>query len=102
MTHHGAGLRQVLLKENQDSKTIDTLIENLKTNYETADLNEAEMFVLNYVKKLTIAPNTIAQTDIEQLKNQGFDDRGIHDICSVAAYFAFVNRIANGLGVELE
>ncbi len=24
------------------------------------------------------------------------------DICSVAAYYAFANRIADGLGVELE
>jgi uncharacterized peroxidase-related enzyme len=78
------------------------LILNLKTDYQKADLSEEETVVLNYVKKLTIMPNTIDLADIERLKKQGFDDRGIHDICSVAAYFAFVNRIANGLGVELE
>jgi alkylhydroperoxidase family enzyme len=32
----------------------------------------------------------------------GFDDEGIHDACAIIAYFAFVNRIADGLGVELE
>ena len=37
-----------------------------------------------------------------RLRGAGFDDRGIHDICAVTAYFAFVNRIADGLGVELE
>lgn len=31
----------------------------------------------------------------------GFDDRAVHDMCAVVAYFAFVNRIADGLGVEL-
>jgi hypothetical protein len=30
------------------------------------------------------------------------DDRAIHDICAVTAYFNFVNRIADGLGVDLE
>ena len=30
------------------------------------------------------------------------DDRAIHDICVTTAYFTFVNRIADGLGVELE
>ena len=40
--------------------------------------------------------------DIDRLRGAGFDDRGIHDICAVTAYFAFVNRIADGLGVELE
>jgi alkylhydroperoxidase family enzyme len=33
---------------------------------------------------------------------KGFDDRAIHDICAITAYYAFVNRIADGLGVELE
>ncbi len=30
------------------------------------------------------------------------EDRAIHDACAIVAYFAFVNRIADGLGVELE
>lgn len=40
--------------------------------------------------------------DISFLRTQGFDDRAIHDICAITAYYAFVNRIADGLGVELE
>ena len=40
--------------------------------------------------------------DVEQLRSRGLDDRGIHDICAITAYFAFVNRMADGLGVELE
>jgi len=102
MTHHGAGLRQILLNEEQDTGSIETLIINLKQDYQKADLTEEEKAVLNYSNKLTIRPHTIDQADIEILKNHGYDDRGIHDICSVVAYFAFVNRIANGLGVELE
>ena len=44
----------------------------------------------------------VSQTDVEALRLSGFDDRGIHDICAITAYFAFVNRIADGLGVEME
>ena len=40
--------------------------------------------------------------DIEALRSQGFDDLAIHDIVVVASYYAFVNRVADGLGVELE
>lgn len=36
------------------------------------------------------------------LRAAGFDDRAIHDICAVTAYYAFVNRMADGLGVDLE
>ena len=41
-------------------------------------------------------------TDIEALREAGFDDRAILDVCQVASYYAFVNRLADGLGVELE
>ena len=40
--------------------------------------------------------------DVEALRRYGFDDRASHDACAIVAYFNFVNRIADGLGVELE
>jgi alkylhydroperoxidase family enzyme len=42
------------------------------------------------------------RADIDRLRGAGFDDRAIHDACAVIGYFAFVNRIADGLGVEME
>ena len=61
-----------------------------------------ERALLAYADKLTAAPATIAQGDIDALRAAGLDDRAIHDACAIVAYFAFVNRIADGLGVELE
>lgn len=58
--------------------------------------------MLDYALRLTQRPHEIDEQDISRLREQGFDDRGIHDICAITAYFAFVNRIADGLGVELE
>lgn len=58
--------------------------------------------MLDYAVKLTESPARIDQTDVEGLRATGFDDRAVHDICSIVAYFAFVNRIADGLGVEME
>ena len=40
--------------------------------------------------------------DIEDLRLHGFDDLAVHDIVVVTSYYAFVNRVADGLGVELE
>ena len=62
----------------------------------------ADRALLEYADKLTRTPGAITATDVERLRVAGFDDRAIHDVCSVVAYFAFVNRIADGLGVELE
>jgi len=36
------------------------------------------------------------------VRDAGFGDQAIHDICAITACYAFVNRIADGLGVELE
>ncbi len=58
--------------------------------------------MLDYSAKLTRRPWDIAETDIENLRAAGFDDRAILDIAQVVAYYAYVNRIADGLGVTLE
>ena len=42
------------------------------------------------------------EADVDGLRRAGFDDNAILDIVQVASYFAFVNRMADGLGVELE
>ena len=58
--------------------------------------------MLDYAVKLTRTPESMERSDTDALRPHGFDDRAIHDICAVTSYFAFVNRIADGLGVELE
>ena len=60
------------------------------------------MSMLAYVEKLTARPQDIATEDVDSLRSAGFTDRDIHDICEVAAYYAYVNRISDGLGVQLE
>jgi uncharacterized peroxidase-related enzyme len=68
----------------------------------TADVAPADRAMLDYALALTQAPHTVTAERVVALRDAGFDDRGIHDICTVTAYYAFVNRIADGLGVELE
>lgn len=58
--------------------------------------------MLVYAARLTCEPGRIGKEDVDLLREAGFSDRAIHDICTVTAYFAFVNRLADGLGVELE
>ena len=102
MHHHGAGLRRILTAKRVDEAERETLVGALGSDYRTADLSAADRAMLDYVIKLTQRPNEVIAEDVESLRRQGFDDRAIHDICAITAYFAFVNRIADGLGVELE
>ncbi len=58
--------------------------------------------MLGYAVKLTATPQSVTQSDVIELRNVGFTDTDILHICEVVAYYAYVNRIADGLGVELE
>ena len=58
--------------------------------------------MLDYAVKLTRDPGGMTRADAETLRDAGFDDAAILDICQVTAYYAYVNRLADGLGVELE
>jgi uncharacterized protein YciW len=60
------------------------------------------MAMLDYASKLTIYPKDMIKEDVERLREIGYSDRGILDINQIISYFAYVNRIADGLGVELE
>lgn len=57
---------------------------------------------MDYALKLTRTPADVVQEDVASLREAGLSDRAIHDAAAVTAYFNFVNRIALGLGVELE
>lgn len=40
--------------------------------------------------------------DLDTLRAHGWDDRAIHDATQVVAFFNYITRIADGLGVEPE
>ncbi len=58
--------------------------------------------MLDYAVKLTLTPWKVGEVDIEHLREVGFDQTAILDICQVVSYYNYVNRLADGLGVELE
>jgi uncharacterized peroxidase-related enzyme len=68
----------------------------------TAGLDSRRTAILEYATKLTVSPATVTPGDVAALKAVGCRDRDILDLCEVIAYYAYVNRIANGLGVEVE
>jgi uncharacterized peroxidase-related enzyme len=80
----------------------EVLVAALAEDPARAPLSDADRAMLAYAAKLTRSPAEMCSEDAAALRAAGFDDRAIHDICAITAYFAFVNRIADGLGVELE
>lgn len=80
----------------------DDLLARIETDWRTAGVSEKRSVMLDYVEKLTIRPWEVSEVDVEALRTAGFSDRDILDVCEVAAYYAYVNRIADGLGVAFE
>ena len=71
-------------------------------DYTKANLSRADRVLLDHVAKLTREPWAMTESDIHALREVGFSDGAIHDLTFVAGYYAFVNRLADGLGVEIE
>jgi len=44
----------------------------------------------------------MTRKDVDALRAAGFNDADVLAIAEVVGYYAYVNRIADGLGVELE
>lgn len=94
MRHHGEALRA----HTQD----DHLIQALERNPSAAPLDERCRALVDYALKLTKSAKDVSADDVGRLKAAGLSDGGIHDAVAIVAYFNFVNRIALGLGVDIE
>jgi len=58
--------------------------------------------MLAFSVKLTATPGAMTPDDAVSLRTAGFSDRDILDITEVVAYYAYANRIADGLGIATE
>ena len=79
-----------------------SLVEDLTSDFRRAPVSVTDRAMLEYATKLTHEPWNMKETDVAALREAGFSDEAILDINQVASYYAFVNRLADGLGVELE
>lgn len=72
------------------------------TGWRGGELDAADRALAEYAEKLTLTPGAMGKPDIERLRGAGFDDVAIHDLIQVTGYFNYINRIADGVDVELE
>ncbi len=78
-------------------------MEQLSNDFRTAKaLRLQDRVMLEYAAKLAREPWAISRDDVVRLRQAGFSDRAILEINLAAAYMSFVNRVAEGLGVEAE
>jgi uncharacterized peroxidase-related enzyme len=78
------------------------LVEALKRDWRTANLDEKDRAMLSYVEKLTMNPVSVWRDDMDGLRTAGFDETAILQITLIASFFNYINRVADGLGVGRE
>jgi uncharacterized peroxidase-related enzyme len=78
------------------------LVEAIVVDYRNAPISRTELALLEFAEKLAREPSSCIEHDMRLLRQAGWSDRAILDVTLITAYFSFVNRIADGLGVELE
>lgn len=71
-------------------------------DWKEADLDDADRALCAFAEKLTHRQREVGPDDLDILRGHGFDDRAIHDATQVVAYFNYITRVADGLGVEAE
>lgn len=74
----------------------------IQDDYRTAGLTPRELAILGYAVKLTLGPRVASKADLDGLRKHGLTDEQIVDAVHCIAYFNFINRVLDGLGVDPE
>jgi uncharacterized peroxidase-related enzyme len=80
----------------------EKMVRALRDDYQSAPISEADRVMLDYVVKLTKDATQCSPRDHAALREVGFDDKGILQITLIAAWFNYINRVADALGVGRE
>ncbi len=71
-------------------------------DWRSAPLSPADRALCELAAKLSHHQHAMTADDLEALRRHGFSDRAIHDAVQVVAYFNYITRVADALGVEPE
>ena len=71
----------------------------LRRDWRSVDLPVADRAMLAYVEQVTKDPRQVQPDTLDGLRQAGFDDRAILQITAITAWFNYINRMADALGV---
>jgi|SRR5579862_1711812 len=94
MESHEKDLRSVVESDKQ--------MNAVQQDYRTANLTQKEVSLLDFAVKLTKHPSSARIGEVNDLRQQGFDDEQIVDAVHCISYFNFINRVLDGLGIDPE
>jgi uncharacterized peroxidase-related enzyme len=78
------------------------LIEQVKHDYLHAKLPPRSKALAKFADLVTRRPSAVRKKDVDSLRRHGLSDRDILDAVEVIAYFNYINRVADALGIDPE
>ena len=71
-------------------------------DYREADMPPRVRALCDFAVKVTREPSSPTAADLQGLRQIGLTDAAIHDAIQVIAYFNYINRVADAVGIEDE
>lgn len=78
------------------------LLDQLLADVDIAPIAARLKPVFRYVRTLTLTPAHVTQTDVEALHRADWDETAVTHAALVCAYFSFMNRWVDGLGIQAD
>jgi uncharacterized peroxidase-related enzyme len=78
------------------------MVDRFAEDWRSAGLDGPTMALLRFAERLTDDCASVGAGDVAELRRHGYDDRAISSCVQVVAYFNYINRIAEALGVAPE
>lgn len=78
------------------------MAEHASHDWRAADLEPRVQALCELAEQLTLRPASVGPEEIERLHAVGLEDAAIHDAIQVIAYFNYVNRVADAVGIPDE
>jgi len=73
-----------------------------RLDVDTANVEAKMRPVLRYARKLTQQPSGVTQADADAIFAEGWDETALYYTVAVTALFNFMNRLVEGMGIELD
>lgn len=80
----------------------DAFVHAIARDWREAPLEPEDRALCDFAARVTLEQQKMSPADLDALRRHGFDDVAIHDATQVIAYFNYITRIADALGVEDE
>jgi uncharacterized peroxidase-related enzyme len=92
VSHHAAALNVYWRDEQKLARLVD--------DYRQVELSPRERAMVGYAVLLTREPAAVSHEHVAAMRAAGLSEEEVLSVNLITSYFNFVNRVANGLGVE--